>query len=45
VIAWATYPYHGQVVLVTGAGNGIRRATARAFLEQGASVAVMGRTP
>jgi meso-butanediol dehydrogenase/(S,S)-butanediol dehydrogenase/diacetyl reductase len=45
MIAWASYPYDGHVVLVTGAGTGIGRATARAFLEQGASVAVLGRTP
>lgn len=44
MIAWATYPYEGSVVLITGAGTGIGRSIARAFLEQGASVAVIGRT-
>jgi len=38
-----TYAFNDKVVLVTGGGSGIGQATARAFLDNGASVAVVGR--
>lgn len=38
-----TYPFEGKTVLVTGGGSGIGRAIARAFLVNGANVAVSGR--
>lgn len=34
---------HGKVVVVTGAGDGLGRATARAFAECGARVALLAR--
>ncbi|MFW6186447.1 MAG: SDR family NAD(P)-dependent oxidoreductase [Actinomycetota bacterium] len=43
MITWARYPYDGTVVVVTGAGSGIGQAVARAFLENGAGVCVVGR--
>lgn len=40
-----SYPFTGKTVLVTGGGTGIGRAIARAFLDNGANVAVSGRRP
>lgn len=35
--------YRGKIVVVTGAGAGVGRATARAFAEKGCDVALLGR--
>lgn len=39
------YPFEDKTVVVTGGGTGIGRAIVRAFLDNGANVAVSGRRP
>lgn len=40
-----TTQYRGRIVVVTGAGAGVGRATAREFAKRGCDVALLGREP
>ncbi|MBD9389056.1 SDR family NAD(P)-dependent oxidoreductase [Agrobacterium sp. AGB01] len=36
--------FHDKVIIITGAGSGIGKATAERFLSEGAQVTLVGRT-
>ena len=42
--AWATHPFKGKGVLITGASRGIGRSTAITFAKAGAAVAIAARS-